>query len=332
VAANANTLSVSEVIDRQPMGRFQIRAIALCCFVAVLDGFDTQCMGYLAPSMARSLNIPLKAFGAVISAGLVGYFFAALTTGPVADRWGRKWPIVFSTVTFALFAVFTARASTLNELLILRFLTGLGLGGAMPNLVALATEYAPRRALATVVTLLFCAMPLGALLGGVTSWVVIPVWGWQAVFYGGGMVPLAVSVALVWLLPESVPFLALRRADQRAVARVMYQIAPDLAGTPGVHFVSLEAKPQHTAVRSLFTEGRAFGTILFWIPVFLNLLMLYFLVSWLPSLMVQQGMAMSAGVMAVVMFSVGGILADIAQGPMINKWGGGRVVTVEFAS
>src|SRR5258708_7543510 len=99
----------------------------------VLDGFDTQCIGFLAPSMAETFGVPLKSFGLVFSASLVGLMISSMTMGPVADRWGRKWPVVFSTLTFAIFAVFTGWATSINQVVIFRFLTGLGLGGAMPN-------------------------------------------------------------------------------------------------------------------------------------------------------------------------------------------------------
>ncbi|MBZ5502128.1 MAG: MFS transporter [Acidobacteriia bacterium] len=331
MATSANLLTVSEVIDRQPMGRFQIQAIVLCCVVAVLDGFDTQCIGFLAPSMAGTLGIPVKAFGPVFAAGLFGYLIAALATGPVADRWGRKWPVIFATLTFAIFALLTARTTSLHDLLLLRFLTGLGLGGAMPNIVALASEYAPRRLLAVVVASLFLGMPLGALLGSLISSVVIPVWGWQSVFYVGGILPLLLAAILVRSLPESVRFLTVRRSNPQAVSRIMQRISPGWRSAPDRPLLAAESKPRHMPVQALFTEGRAAGTILLWIPYFMNLLMLYFIVSWLPSLLWQAGMPVSAGVRAIALFSIGGIAGSIAEGRLINRWGAGAVLSVEFA-
>lgn len=331
MAASTRMLNVSEVIDRQPMGRFQLQVIVLCCVVAVLDGFDTQCIGFLAPSMAVTLGIPVKAFGPVFAAGLFGYLIAALATGPVADRWGRKWPVVLATLTFAIFALLTARTTSLHNLLILRFLTGLGLGGAMPNIVALASEYAPRRLLAVVVASLFLGMPLGALLGSLISTVVIPVWGWQSVFYVGGVLPLVLSAVLVRSLPESVRFLTVRRSNLQSVSRIMGRISPDWRNAPDGPLVAVDPKPRHMPVQALFTEGRAPGTILLWIPYFLNLLMLYFIVSWLPSLLWQAGMPVSAGVTAISLFSVGGIAGSIAEGRLINRWGAGAILAIEFA-
>ena len=182
----------------------------MCGLVLLLDGFDTQCIGFLAPSISDTLAIPLKNFGPVFSAGLIGLMIAAMAMGPLADRWGRKWPVVLSALTFAIFALMTARAVSLEQLITFRFLTGLGLGGAMPNVVALTSEYSPKRLQAVFVGMLFCGMPLGALVGGLASSVMIPLWGWRSVFYLGGILPLAIAIILVKALPESVRFLTAR--------------------------------------------------------------------------------------------------------------------------
>src|ERR1700730_3386171 len=132
-----HALTVSELIDERPLGRFQLSIILLCGLVVVLDGFATQSIGFLAPSMSETLHIPLKSFGPIFGAGLFGLMIASMAIGPIADRWGRKGAIVMSTLTFAIFTFLTPHANTFNQLLILRFLTGLGLGGAIPNAVAL---------------------------------------------------------------------------------------------------------------------------------------------------------------------------------------------------
>ncbi len=190
VDTEPRALSVSEVMDGRPLGRFQMATILLCSLVIVFDGFDTQSLGLLAPSMSESLHIPLKYFGSILSAALFGLLIASLVMGPVADRWGRKWVLVISVFTFAFFMTMTARATSLEELVILRFLTGLGLGGAIPNAIALACEYAPKRLVATVVGVIMAGMPLGQVLSGQASALLLPTrLGWRAVFYVGGILP-----------------------------------------------------------------------------------------------------------------------------------------------
>ena len=328
------TLTVSEIIDARPLSRFQISTILLCGLVLLLDGFDTQCIGFLAPSISETLAIPLKNFGPVFSAGLIGLMIAAMAMGPVADRWGRKWPVVLSALTFAIFALLTARAASLQQLILFRFLTGLGLGGAMPNVVALTSEYSPKRLQAVFVGALFAGMPLGALVGGLASSVMIPLWGWRSVFYLGGILPLAIAIILIKALPESVRFLSARRKDLPAISRIMRKIAPEISAAELNLPAAVPARPETSdglPVRHLFTQDRAAGTILLWIPFFMNLLILYFIVNWLPGLLRQSGLAVSAGVIAVSLFSLGGIVGALSEGRVMNSCGAYATLLAQFA-
>jgi len=324
-------LTVNEIIDRRSLSRFQVKTIVLCGVVLVLEGFDAQCIGFLAPPISETLGIPLRTFGPIFAAGLIGLMIAAMAIGPVADRWGRKWPVVASTLTFAVFSLLTARVTSFNELLILRFLTGLGLGGAMPNVVALASEYAPKRLQSVVVAMVTCGLPLGALVAGLASSVMIPTWGWRSVFYLGGILPLAISLGLIAALPESVRFLTARSANPRKIVAIMAHVSPELASAPLNLSVSPEPQRGGMPVSQLFTEGRASGTILLWVPFFMNLLIIYFIVNWLPGLLRQSGMPVSAGVTAVSVFSLGGIVGALAEGRLMSGFGAYTVLLAEFA-
>lgn len=332
MSAATGTLTVNQIIDGRPLSRFQISTIALCGLILLLDGFDTQCIGFLAPAISESLSIPLKAFGPVFSSGLIGLMIAAMAMGPVADRWGRKWPVVLSAATFAVFALLTARAVSLEQLIVFRFLTGLGLGGAMPNVVALTSEYSPKRLQAVFVGMLFVGMPLGALVGAAVSYRMIPLWGWRSVFYLGGILPLVIALLLIRFLPESVRFLTAGGGNVRAISRTMRKIAPDISPAEidlSVHVP--EPRPSEgVAVLGLFTEERALGTILLWTQFFMNLLMLYFIVNWLPGLLRQSGLAVSAGVIAVSVFSLGGIVGCLAEGRIMNSCGAYPTLLAEF--
>jgi MFS transporter, AAHS family, 4-hydroxybenzoate transporter len=324
-------LTVNDLIDRAPLSRFQIRTVLLCGIVLVLDGFDAQCIGFLAPPISGTLAIPLPAFGRVFAAGLTGLMLGAMAIGPVADRWGRKWAVVTSTVSFAVFSIMTARITSLDELVILRFLTGLGLGGAMPNVVALSSEYAPKRLQSVFVGMLFAGMPMGAMVASLASSWMIPLWGWRSVFYLGGILPLAVAVLLVTALPESVRFLAVRRRDPQKVTAILSRISGSTDALPSDLTVMREgAAPAAMPVKELFTEGRAAGTVLLWIPFFMNLLILYFIVSWLPGLLQGSSLPSSAGVMAVFFFSLGGMVGALTQGRLMNVFGIHATLTAEF--
>ena len=324
-------LTANEVIDERPLSGFQIRTITLCTLVLLLDGFDTQAMGFLVPPIAEELGIPLSQFGPVLSAGLFGLMLGAMASGPIADRWGRKWAIICSAIIFGGFSLLTTTVTTLDALVLLRFLTGLGLGGAMPNVVSLASEYAPKRLQATLVTLIFVGMGGGAVVAGLVGQAMIPLWGWRSVFYVGGALPIALAIVLIKALPESVRFLVVRGAPPARVADIMRRIAPDM---PSSSFKPEAAGSTHEglAVNYLFTEGRGVGTILLWIPFFMNLLILYFILSWLPALLRQAGMPVSAGITAVMVFSIGGIIGTILQGPLMTKLGVYAAIVTEFAA
>jgi AAHS family 4-hydroxybenzoate transporter-like MFS transporter len=198
----------------------------------------------------------------------------------------------------------------------------------MPNVVSLASEYAPKRLQPILVTLIFVGMGGGAVLAGLVGRALIPIWGWRSVFYVGGILPIALAIVLIKVLPESVRFLTVRGGDPRRVAAIMRKIAPDLADAP----LSPAPVNRHTgvAVRHLFTEGRMLGTLLLWIPFFMNLLILYFILSWLPSLLRQAGMPVTAGITAVLSFSIGGIVGTILQGPLMKWLGVFPAMVAEF--
>ena len=328
MATEARVLTVNEVIDGRPVSRFQATTILLCGLVLLLDGFDTQAMGFLVPPIAEELGIPLSAFGTVLSAGLFGLMLGAMGSGPIADRWGRKWAIIVSSFVFGFFSLLTPQADAINELVALRFLTGLGLGGAMPNVVSLASEYAPKRLQPILVTLIFVGMGGGAVLASLVGGALIPIWGWRSVFYVGGILPIALGLLLIKMLPESVRFLTARGGDPARVRAIVGRIAPDLAGTP----LRAAVPDRHTgvAVRHLFTEGRTAGTLFLWVSFFMNLLILYFILSWLPSLLRQAGMPVSAGITAVLSFSIGGIVGTVLQGPLMKTAGVFPAMVGEF--
>lgn len=323
-------LTIGEVLDNRPLSRLQIWTIVLCGLVLVLDGFDAQSLGFLASSMAKTLRVPVSSFGPIFGAALFGLMLSSMISGPIADRWGRKWPIIVSTLTFGGFTILAARATTFEQLLIFRFLTGLGLGGAMPNVVSLTCEYSPKRLVAILVGMLFCGMPMGALLGGMVGAVMLPRWGWPSVLYVGGVLPFAMALLLVPVLPESVRFLSVRGADPAKIRRILSRISPELASTQLQLATPQDHRGKGIPVKYLFTEGRAVGTLLLWVPYFMNLLIIYFIVSWVPALLQQAELPVSAGIKAILLFSLGGIAGSLSEGRLMNDIGAVILLVVEF--
>lgn len=318
-ASRTAVIDVAELIDRRPVGRFQIRVVVLCACVVFMDGFDTQAIGYVAPALAKLWNLKPGALGPVFGAGLFGLMLGALGGGPLADRIGRKSVIVLSTLAFGLCSLMTVSADSLESLLLWRLATGLGLGGAMPNAIALTSEFSPQRSRAMLVMIMFCGFSLGSALGGVLAAHLIPAFGWTAVFWLGGVLPIALTLLLVRALPESIRLLALRDGEARRLRWILARVAPELRLATETRFVAREERLPGFTVRRLFGGGRTLGTALLWIMFFMNLLDLYFLANWLPTVINNAGLAVETAVIITTLLQIGGIAGTVSLGWLIDR-------------
>ncbi|BBP76190.1 MULTISPECIES: MFS transporter [Pseudomonas] len=328
VPETANVLS--DVIDQRPMGRLQLELIGLCVILAAIDGFDTQVMGFLVGPMAESLGLPAASFGPVFASTLLGLMIGALSLAPLADRIGRKKVLLGCVATFSVFSLLTALTQSYEQLLLVRFLTGLGLGGAIPNLIALVCEYTPRRHARSAVTLVFCGMPLGAMAAGLIAEHVLPALGWRAVFICGALLPLVFADLLWRSLPESVEFLSRTAANREQVARIVSRLVPGLETLPDTLFDRPRTKAPRISPRRLFEDGMWRRTLLLWLPYAMNLLILYSIMSWVPTVLSSARLPAHTGIQAIVLFSLGGVLGSLAQGRLMDALGAHRVLIAEF--
>lgn len=308
------------LIDDQPVGRGQMWLLLTCAAVLFVDGFDTQAIGYVAPALAREWNLPRGALGPVFSASLLGLMLGALILGPLADRLGRKRIIVLSTLAFGLGTLATIFVTDTTGLLVIRFVTGLGLGGAMPNAVAMTAEFSPHRRRATMVMAMFCGFSVGAALGGLIAAALIPVFGWRSVFLVGGIAPLLLCPILVVRLPESVRFLALTGGDDDRIAVTLRRLFPHMSFAPGTRFGADEPKLLGIPVSHLFAQGRTIVTLLFWVVFFMSLLDLYFLSNWLPTVLNDLGASVSVSAVVGSMLQVGGVAGTLILGRLIDRF------------
>jgi len=331
-AGDAPAIDLVEFIDRQPIGRFQIRLLLICAGVLFLDGFDTQAIGYVAPALAKEWHLTKGALGPVFSAGLFGLMIGALVFGPLADRVGRKRIIMFSTVAFGIGAFATAFAQDVTTLITIRFLTGLGLGGAMPNAIALTSEYNPQRRRATMVMIMFCGFSVGAALGGLLAADLIPRYGWRSVFIVGGIAPLLLVPLVAWRLPESIRFLATIGQAPERVVQLLKRISPHTAFAPDARFVVHEAHLAGIPVVHLFRERRAGVTLLLWVVFFMSLLDLYFLANWLPTVLNDLGASVSEAVVIGSLLQIGGVVGTIALGSVIDRFSFRALAVVYFGA
>jgi AAHS family 4-hydroxybenzoate transporter-like MFS transporter len=316
----ASSVDVADFIDSQPVGGFQIKLLLTCAAVLFLDGFDTTSIGFVAPPLAREWGLTKGALGPVFSAGLFGLMIGALLFGPLADRIGRRKIIIFSTLAFGIGALVTAFVQDVNTLLAIRFLTGLGLGGAMPNTIAMTSEFSPRRRRATMVMIMFCGFSVGAALGGLLAAALIPHFGWRSVFIVGGLAPLLLVPILALRLPESVRFLALTGRANERVAQLLALISPQAVFAPATRFVVHEPALPGLPVLHLFRQGRTLVTLLLWVVFFMSLLDIYFLSNWLPTVLNDLGATVSEAAAIGSMLQVGGVVGTFALGSIIDRF------------
>jgi len=328
---SAASFDVAALIDKGPLGLYRILIVATCCAVAMIDGFDTQSIAFVAPEIATAWHVPAAQFGPVFAIGLFGGLLGAVILGAIGDRFGRKLVLLPAMALFAIASLATVTADGVTSLLIFRLLTGFGLGGAIPGVIAITSEYAPSGRRATIVTLMFCGFPLGAVLGGAMSAKLIPAYGWHAVFYAGGILPLVLLPLVGLVVPESIRFLMHRRADPAAIARVLRRIHPH-AGLPDrANFTATEESTEGSPLRQLFAEGRGAGTALLWATFFMSLMLAFFLVNWLPILFRQLGFPIGSAVMATVMLNAGGIVGSIVLARLIDRFGPYAVIAPGYA-
>jgi AAHS family 4-hydroxybenzoate transporter-like MFS transporter len=329
----ARTVDVQDFIDSQHFSGFHWTVLVLCFLVVALDGFDTGAMGFIAPSLVQDWKISRDTLGPVLSAALVGLGVGALMAGPIADRIGRKAVLIGSVFFFGAWSIAAARATSMEELTVFRFLTGLGLGAAVPNAVTLMSEYAPRRVRGFVVNAMFMGFAAGLAMGGVVAALLIPRFGWQSVLLTGGVAPLLLTVALILLLPESVKFLVVRHRSSVKVEQLLRRLAP---GTPldGCVFVSEEPAGADTdkrgPVSQLLSRRYRLGTFMLWLSYFMCLAVFYLLTNWLPTLFKASGFTLRASVVTTSLFHVGGCLGILVAGWMMDRFKAVRVVALFY--
>jgi MFS transporter, AAHS family, 4-hydroxybenzoate transporter len=313
-AAPQGKIEITELIDAQRPGGFLFGLAGLCALILAADGFDTQAIGYVAPAVIREWGVEKSALGPVFSAGLFGLLIGSLVAGPLADMIGRRPVLIAAAVWFGTGTLLTSRAGSLDEMFWLRFLTGLGLGSALPNCVALVSEYAPKRRRAMLITTMFCGFSIGAALGGVLASEIVPRFGWRAVFYVGGTIPLVLAPLIFWRLPESLRVLVARGHFERAqnVLARMGLPARELA-------LPAEDRGGGLPVKRLLSEGRAAPTLFLWVAFFMNLLSLYFMTNWLPVISHEAGLAVGEAILVTAMFQAGGTVGGIAIGWLADK-------------
>jgi AAHS family 4-hydroxybenzoate transporter-like MFS transporter len=326
---NSQQVSIASIIERRPLGAFRLRIFLVCFLIVLMDGFDTQAIGFAAKAMSASLDIPIAVFGKVFSAGLLGAMLGAFILGPMADRFGRRWTLFVAILVFSVFTLLTAHTSNLNELLLCRLLAGLGLGGAIPNLLALSSEYTPRRMRGFLTGVLYAAFPVGGMIGALISAQLVPLYGWHILFLGGGLVPLVLAAIVALFLPESLQFLLRRQDGQLKVQAIVDRIAPGVVDRHSV-FIDTDDVIVGIPARQLFANKRLATTLLLWGGFFMCFVLLITLVLWTPALLRGAGIPESRAALIVGLVNFGSIIGTAVGGRLVDRFGPLTVLPILF--
>jgi len=326
-----STVDVQTFLNESGFSAYQWLIFALCFVIVLLDGFDTAAIGYIAPSLVTEWSVSKPALGPVLSAALFGLAGGALVSGPLADRFGRKRVLVVSVLVFAAACLASAFSSDLTELTVLRFLTGIGLGAAMPNSVTLVSEYCPEQRRAMITNAMFCGFPLGAAFGGFLAAWMIPHWGWRSVLVLGGVVPVVLAVLLLLFLPESVRYMVAKAQPVQRIRAVLARISPRAAKIDV--FVTRERKAVaagRSGIGVVLSPSYAIGSVMLWTGYFMGLVIFYALINWMPILFKEAGLAMKDATLIAALFPLGGVGA-IAFGWLMDRFNGNYVIAIGYA-
>jgi MFS transporter, AAHS family, 4-hydroxybenzoate transporter len=311
-------------LETQRLGPLQLRVAVICTLAQMFDGYDITSIGMAVPSLAAAWHIPGPAFANTFVMSSVGIMVGALVSGPAGDRLGRKPVLIASLLFLAVSSLACVYATSIPDLVLWRFVTGIGIGGVMPATVASASDYVPERLRAPIIMVVFTGNPLGGFLGGQLIAQLLPHYGWQVIFLIGGLMPLALIPVIMLWLPESPRFLLARGHMTTRTERLLKSLDIEPAGgTP--HQVDVASG---NPVAGLFGDGLAMTTVLVWILYFANLLSIYLISYWLPTVLNLSGLAPADSVFAASLMSAGPLVSVFAMAPLSRRFGAQRVLGV----
>jgi AAHS family 4-hydroxybenzoate transporter-like MFS transporter len=330
-ADSAMAVDVQDFLNRQRFSAFQWGIFAICFLIVLLDGFDTAAIGFIAPSLLKEWGLSKAALAPVLSAALFGLAAGGLVAGPCADRFGRKAVLVTAVALFGAACTGSAFSADLLQLTTLRFVTGLGLGAAMPNAVTLMSEYCPDQRRATLTNAMFCGFPLGAALGGFLAAWMIPQWGWRSVLLLGGAVPVVLAAVMLVRLPESVRYMVANCHPAERIRAVLHRISHAAADAPSFCMAERAAAPvAGNGLRVILSRPYIVGTLMIWLAYFMGLVIFYSLINWMPILFKEAGLDARTATLAASLFPLGGVGA-ILLGWLMDRFSPNRIIALCFS-
>ena len=323
------SINVNEVVDKAKFQKFHLSIVLWCLFIVIFDGYDLAINGVTLPLLMQEWNMTSVQAGMLASTALAGMMFGAMFFGMLADKIGRKNVILICVALFSGFTFLGGFASNPTEFGILRFIAGLGIGGVLPNLVTLTSEYAPKKLRSTLVTVMFSGYAVGGIFAALLGVQFTPSFGWQIMFFIAG-IPL-LALPLIWkYMPESLTFLV-KEKNYNPAAKIINKIDSSFKATAFTPMSLEEQKLPNASVKSLFTDNRAMTTLLLWCCFFMCLLMTYALGSWLPKLMMAAGYSLGSSLIFLLSLNIGAVIGTITGGILADKFHLKPVVISMFA-
>jgi MFS transporter, AAHS family, 4-hydroxybenzoate transporter len=315
-------LQLDELVDGQRFGRFNTNLLFWSFLAMLADGYDIAALASAAPQLGRAWHIAGHAFAPALSASLFGILLGAPALGYVGDRFGRKCAIVSGCIIYGLGTLATVWSSNLEQLTVLRFIAGVGIGGLMPNTIALTSELAPKRLRAALIVLMFTGITTGGSIPGFVQAWLIPHYGWQVMFWIGGLAPLSTATCLWFALPESVKYLASKGAQRAALLATVRRIRPDLTIDDDAQFtVASSLQAAGSGLPQIFGRGLAWVTPVLWLCFASALMANYFLNSWLPLIFENSGLTPRQSGTAISFYHYGGTLGGLLVSVVLGRFG-----------
>ncbi|MES2262413.1 MAG: aromatic acid/H+ symport family MFS transporter [Pseudomonadota bacterium] len=328
----AHTLDVRAYINGRKMSGYQWLLLILCFFIVATDGMDVAIMGFLAPDISKEWGISRAAFGVVMSAAPIGLAIGALLVGPLSDRYGRKKLLMTAVACFGMFSLLSSMANDVVTLSVLRLLTGLGLGAAMPTTTTLLSEYVPEARRSTLLAVMFTGFNLGSALVGFGAAALLPHYGWRTVLMVGGLIPLACLPFYIWLVPESVRFLVVKKYPAERIAATLKRVCGGELSGAASFTVSEPAVQGNQPAKVLLSPAYRKITLSLWGTYFMGLLVIYLLSGWLPTLIKDAGLPIERAANITALFQLGGTVGALVVGFLMDRWTPNKVIASAYVA
>jgi|Laugrespbdmm15sn_2_1035079.scaffolds.fasta_scaffold16068_2 AAHS family 4-hydroxybenzoate transporter-like MFS transporter len=327
----SHTYHVNEFVDGQKIRSFNIKLLIWSFLAMFADGFDLNSLGFAAPALTQLWGVERSAMGPVLSANLVGIFIGAPILGWLGDKYGRRPLIIGGTFLFGCMTLLMAWSSTMEQMMLLRFIAGIGIGGIMPNMISLNSELSPKKYRSTLIVLMFMGITTGSTGVGLVAAYLVQAQGWQIIFHIGGLLPVFVACGLVFALPESLKFLATQPARRTEMLNTARRMRPDLDITDDAVFLNPPIVTSSSGdIRELFKGSLALITPLLWICFCIALMSNFFLNNLIPLVYDSYGIPAQEAALVATWYHAGGILGGLLISVLLDRMGF-SIVAIMFA-